>query len=124
MIRSAFLRKLSASLLALCMAVSASAVLAFADEEQPGDTTGLHEQQTDDETTAAETIKAVEAQLEKLSTKDIASRSWKDYGEVILADDLDEAVALVKCIMAAEAAKVPEAVKPVIREYENESKQK
>ncbi|MBR6045473.1 MAG: hypothetical protein IKP47_07555 [Ruminococcus sp.] len=51
MIRSAFLRKLSASLLALCMAVSASAVLAFADEEQPGDTTGLHEQQTDDETT-------------------------------------------------------------------------
>ena len=47
---------------------------------------------TTSETTAKETIKAVEAQLENLSTRDIASRSWKDYGEVILADDLDEAV--------------------------------
>ena len=37
-------------------------------------------------------------------------------------DDIDEAVALAKCIMAAEAAKVPEAAKPIIREYENESK--
>ena len=47
---------------------------------------------TTDETMAEKTIAAVEAQLEKLATKDIASRSWKDYGEVILACNLDEAV--------------------------------
>lgn len=41
---------------------------------------------------ARETIAAVEEQLKTLPTAEIASRSWKDYGEVILADDLDEAV--------------------------------
>jgi sulfopropanediol 3-dehydrogenase len=34
----------------------------------------------------------VEHQLEDLSTKAIAERSWKDYGEILLASDLDEAV--------------------------------
>jgi hypothetical protein len=33
-------------------------------------------------------------------------------------------VTLAKSIMAAEAARVPESVKPIIREYEKESKQK
>ena len=47
-----------------------------------------------------------------------------EYDYYIVNDDLDEAVALAKSIMAAEAARVPEAVKPVIREYENEAKQK
>ena len=32
--------------------------------------------------------------------------------------------AIMQLVMAAEAAKVPEAVRPIIREYENESKQK
>ena len=47
-----------------------------------------------------------------------------EYDYFIVNDNRDEAVALAKCIMAAEAAKVPEAVKPIIREYENEAKQK
>lgn len=33
----------------------------------------------------------VEVQLETLSTKSIAAQSWKDYGEILLAEDLDEA---------------------------------
>jgi sulfopropanediol 3-dehydrogenase len=33
----------------------------------------------------------VEHQLESLSTKGIAQESWKDYGEILLASDLDEA---------------------------------
>lgn len=47
-----------------------------------------------------------------------------EYDYYIVNDNLDEAVTLAKSIMAAEAARVPEAVKPIIREYENESKQK
>lgn len=47
-----------------------------------------------------------------------------EYDYYIVNDNIDEAVAQVKCIMAAEAARVPEAVKPIIREYENEAKQK
>ena len=47
-----------------------------------------------------------------------------EYDYYIVNDDLEEAVTLAKCIMAAESAKVPEAAKPIIREYENESKQK
>jgi histidinol dehydrogenase len=37
-------------------------------------------------------ITAVEAQLEVLPTADIARASWNDYGEVLLAGSLDEAV--------------------------------
>ncbi|HHW94479.1 MAG TPA: histidinol dehydrogenase [Mogibacterium sp.] len=37
-------------------------------------------------------IASVEEQLRALETADIASVSWADYGEVILADDMDEAV--------------------------------
>ena len=47
-----------------------------------------------------------------------------EYDYYIVNDNIDEAVALAKCIMAAESARVPDAVKPIIREYENESKQK
>ncbi|MBR6444728.1 MAG: histidinol dehydrogenase [Firmicutes bacterium] len=47
---------------------------------------------TTDETVAEKTIQAVEKQLETLETRGIAERSWKDYGEVILSEDLDEAV--------------------------------
>ncbi len=47
-----------------------------------------------------------------------------EYDYYIVNDNIDEAVAQVKCIMAAEEARVPEAVKPIIREYENEAKQK
>lgn len=45
-----------------------------------------------DETLANETIRQVRQQLEVLSTRDIAGRSWNDYGEVLLADSLDEAI--------------------------------
>ena len=47
-----------------------------------------------------------------------------EYDYYIVNDDINEAVTLAKSIMAAEAAKVPEAVRPLIREYEIESKQK
>ncbi|KAH0428172.1 hypothetical protein CcaCcLH18_09186 [Colletotrichum camelliae] len=40
---------------------------------------------------AEKTILYVDACLEHLSTKGIAAVSWKDYGEVIVVDDLDEA---------------------------------
>ncbi len=47
-----------------------------------------------------------------------------EYDYYIVNDNKEEAVAKAKSIMSAEAARVPEAVKPIIREYENESKQK
>lgn len=47
-----------------------------------------------------------------------------EYDYYIVNENIDEAVALAKSIMSAEAARVPDAVKPIIREYENESKQK
>ena len=47
-----------------------------------------------------------------------------EYDYYIVNENIDEAVALAKSIMAVEAARVPESVKPLIREYEKESKQK
>lgn len=47
---------------------------------------------TTDEGLAADVIRDVEEELKTLSTADIARRSWEDYGEVVLADTLDEAV--------------------------------
>ena len=47
-----------------------------------------------------------------------------EYDYYIVNNDIDEAVALARSILAAESARVPEAVKPIIREYENESIQK
>ncbi len=45
-----------------------------------------------------------------------------EYDYYIVNGDLDEAVSLARSIIAAEAAKVPEAVRPIIREYEKETK--
>lgn len=45
-----------------------------------------------DEDRAKATIAAVEEELETLETADVARSSWEDYGEVILVDDLEEAV--------------------------------
>ena len=45
-----------------------------------------------DETLAKAVISAVEAELETLETAGIARRSWEDYGEVVVVDDLAEAV--------------------------------
>jgi len=48
---------------------------------------------TTSETLAYETIQEVERQLIVLPTADLASVAWRDYGEVILVDTLEEAVA-------------------------------
>ena len=47
-----------------------------------------------DESLAKATIDAVEKELETLETADVARKSWDDYGEVVVLDDLDEAVAV------------------------------
>ncbi len=44
------------------------------------------------EKTAVDTIAAVEEELDELETAGIARQSWNDYGEVVVLDDLDEAV--------------------------------
>ena len=46
-----------------------------------------------------------------------------EYDYYIVNDDLDEAVSLARSIIAAERARVPVAVRSIIREYENEVKQ-
>ncbi|KAE9566787.1 Histidinol dehydrogenase 1 [Colletotrichum fructicola] len=46
---------------------------------------------TSSQEVAEKTIRYVDACLEYLSTKGIAAVSWKDHGEVIVVDDLDEA---------------------------------
>ena len=47
-----------------------------------------------DEEMARATIAAVEAELEVLPTADVARQSWEDYGEVVLLDNLEEAVSV------------------------------
>ncbi len=47
---------------------------------------------TTSEKLAKETIKEVERQLKTLPTVDLAGVAWRDYGEVILVDDEQEAV--------------------------------
>ncbi len=49
---------------------------------------------TNDEAFAKEVEKAVESQLKTLPKADIAGASWRDYGAIIILNDLDEAVAL------------------------------
>jgi sulfopropanediol 3-dehydrogenase len=39
-------------------------------------------------------VRAVDEQLEKLPTRDIAGPAWRDHGQVIMVDDLDEALAV------------------------------
>ena len=46
---------------------------------------------TTSEKLASETAAAVERQLATLSTAEIAREAWQNYGEIILAEDLDEA---------------------------------
>jgi sulfopropanediol 3-dehydrogenase len=40
---------------------------------------------------AQETLIEIERQLKILPTADLASKSWEDYGEIILVDNLEEA---------------------------------
>ena len=47
---------------------------------------------TTDETLGRDIEAAVEAQLQALDTRAIAEVSWKDYGEILLVDTLEEAV--------------------------------
>ena len=49
---------------------------------------------TTSEELAYATIEAVEKELETLETAGIARRSWDDYGEILVLDDLKEAVAI------------------------------
>lgn len=42
---------------------------------------------------AQETVQEIERQLKVLSTADVAGQAWRDYGQIILVDDLNEAVA-------------------------------
>jgi sulfopropanediol 3-dehydrogenase len=47
---------------------------------------------TTSEKLGLETIKEVERQLETLATADVASIAWRDYGQVIVVDSVDEMV--------------------------------
>ena len=47
---------------------------------------------TTDELLGKRIIEAVKAQLPALDTKEVASSSWNDFGEILIAEDLDEAV--------------------------------
>ena len=47
-----------------------------------------------DESLAKAVIAEVENELDILETADVARQSWEDFGEVVLVDDLDEAVAV------------------------------
>jgi sulfopropanediol 3-dehydrogenase len=47
---------------------------------------------TNSEKLASETIKEIERQLEIIPTSEIARISWKEYGQVIVCDSLDEMV--------------------------------
>ncbi len=58
---------------------------------------------------ARQTIAAVEAQLATLETAGIARKSWEDYGEVILAEDLEEAIQIAN-------SHAPEHLEVIVRE--------
>ncbi len=49
---------------------------------------------TTSEALGNQVIAEVERQLEGLPTKDIAARSWRDFGEVVLVENDDEAIAV------------------------------
>ena len=49
---------------------------------------------TTDRALAGRVVAEVERRLKTLETAEIARRSWEDYGEVLLAGSMDEAVAL------------------------------
>ena len=47
---------------------------------------------TTDESLGEAVKEAVKVQLKELSTREIASKSWEDFGEVLLTDSIDEAI--------------------------------
>jgi sulfopropanediol 3-dehydrogenase len=47
---------------------------------------------TTSEKIAHETLKEIERQLKTLPTADVASVSWRDYGQILLVDSIEEAV--------------------------------
>ncbi|MDX1524143.1 MAG: histidinol dehydrogenase [Anaerolineae bacterium] len=47
---------------------------------------------TTSQTLAQKTVKEIERQLEVLPTADVAGKAWADYGQIILVDDIEEAV--------------------------------
>ncbi len=47
---------------------------------------------TTSETLAQETLQEIERQLTVLPTAEVAGQAWRDYGEIILVNDLEEAV--------------------------------
>lgn len=47
---------------------------------------------TTDESMGEAVKEAVKVQLKELSTREIASKSWEDFGEVLLTDSIDEAI--------------------------------
>ena len=49
---------------------------------------------TTDRALSERVVAEVERRLQTLETAEIARRSWEDYGEVLLAGSMDEAVAL------------------------------
>jgi histidinol dehydrogenase len=49
---------------------------------------------TDDETLADNVARAVDAQLKTLERGEIAAQSWKDFGAIILVDDINAAIPL------------------------------
>ncbi len=53
---------------------------------------------TDDETLAAATERAIDAQLRRLPRGEVAAASWRDFGAIILLRNLDEAPPLVDAI--------------------------
>ncbi|MEG1604060.1 MAG: histidinol dehydrogenase [Cloacibacillus sp.] len=70
---------------------------------------------TTSEELAKETIAAVERQLAALPTADIAARSWADYGEVIIAETLDEAASIAN-------SRAPEHLEIIVEDAEALSK--
>jgi len=55
---------------------------------------------TNSEKLARETMAEVERQLETLATAEIAGQAWRDYGQVIVCDGVDEMVAVADDIAA------------------------
>ena len=55
---------------------------------------------TTSEKLAQETMAEVERQLETLATAEIAGQAWRDYGQVIVCDDVDEMVAVADDVAA------------------------
>jgi sulfopropanediol 3-dehydrogenase len=49
---------------------------------------------TTSQSLAEETVRQVELQLEDLATADVAARAWEEYGEVIVVDSDEEALAV------------------------------